>query len=356
MFSNGTFYYTSDGRKFTNKTLGLLHAKKIQSTLGWYYYDDTFSKYDWKTEPVESLSQLYKLRAEQLRDNFKKISICFSGGYDSTNIIDTFLKNNIFIDEVIIVGAFSKDSHSGSDENHNGEIYHNAFPKLKELNLNTKVTIIDYTTLWDQLEIVRTNDADLLSSLNNHFSPHHWFWYQIGDFVKNKERTALIWGSDKPILYKKNNKIYQYFSDAAVCSYGFQGRLKQDQTIGTTNINFYSSIDCIPLIAKQCHEIKKTLERYSKIHNNNLLERKIFNIDDTEREKYIAKIIYPSINLNFKSPKSRSIYKSINFSLRDNFLLKERGTKVFNLYTKGIELRKSLSDSKIYLSKGYEIT
>lgn len=350
MVCENTFYYTADGKRFNNKTLGLLHANKIGSTLEWYYFDKEFSKYNWQLEPVEPLEELYRLRAQYIRDRYKKISICYSGGYDSTNILNTFLQHNLFIDEVIIVGAFSKDTFSGSDENHNGEIYHNAFPKLKELDSRTKVTIIDYTTLWNKLELVQQNDADVLSTLNTHYSPHHWFWYQLGEFIHNKENTAIIWGCDKPILMKKNNKWYHYFSDAAATSYGFQGRMQQNQQIGTTNVNFYWDIECVPLIIKQCHEVKRYVDLFMKLHGD-YLTPKIQNNDDVIREKFIAKIIYPNLRLNYKSPKSTSL----NFSLRDTFLTKETTNPIIQLFKKSIELRTIISDSKIYRSKPYEI-
>jgi hypothetical protein len=341
-----TFYYTVDGKRFNNKTLGLLYAKNIGSDLHWYYYDKEFSQYNWTIEPTESLDELYRRRAQQLRDQYKKIAICYSGGYDSTNIINTFLENKLFIDEVIIVGAFSKDKQAGSDENHNGEIYYNAFPKLKELDPRTKVTIIDYTTLWDKLELVKQYDVELLSNLNTHYSPHHWFWYQLSEFTYNKEDTAIIWGCDKPLVFKKNNKFYHHFSDAAATSYGFQGRMNYDNQVGTTNINFYWSTDCVPLIIKQCHTIKRL-----SILSSGLIDNMIFLGDDTEREKHIAKIIYPKIKLPFKSPKSNSL----DFSLRDRYLEKDLDSMILKLHTKSIETRKTISNSEIYFSKSYEL-
>lgn len=344
-----SFYYTTDGKKFSSKILGSLHAKNINSSLHWYYNDKEFLNADWKTEPKETLDELYFRRAQQLRDQYKKIAICYSGGYDSTNIINTFIKNNLFIDEVIVVGALSKDSYSGSDENHNGEIYHNVFPKLKELDSRTKVTLIDYTTLWDKLELVKQNDAEALNDLNTHYSPHHWFWYQLNDFIIHKENTAIIWGCDKPILIKEGKKYYNYFSDATATSYGMQGRLFRDRELGTVNVNFYWSIDTISLMVKQCHTLKYFYDRYHTEYGEQQTKL-LINAPSTEREQYIAKIIYPDIQLKFKSPKSKTLY----FSLRDSFLAKEQDSSIFKLYKAWIHSAKNYNFSLI-LSRGYEI-
>ena len=105
-----------------------------------YYFDKEFSSINWTIDSEKSLSDLYRQRAEQIRNDYEYVIIPYSGGYKSSLILETFYYNNIHIDEVLLVGAFSQDSYTGSDENHNGEIYNQAIPTLNKLNLkNTKI-------------------------------------------------------------------------------------------------------------------------------------------------------------------------------------------------------------------------
>jgi len=50
----------------------------------------------------ESLDFLYALRARQLREKYDYLVLYFSGGADSTNILKTFIDNNIFLDEIVM--------------------------------------------------------------------------------------------------------------------------------------------------------------------------------------------------------------------------------------------------------------
>ena len=98
------YYYTENDKKY------------------FYFYDEEFSKINWFIEPKDSLQTLYRKRAEQIRQDYEYVILAYSGGHDSTQVLETFYYNNIHINEILMVGAFSQDSYTGSDENHNAEI------------------------------------------------------------------------------------------------------------------------------------------------------------------------------------------------------------------------------------------
>jgi len=54
------FYYDDLGQKYYNKFDALRSGRKINL----YFYDKEFSEFNWKVEPKESLSELYRLRAQ----------------------------------------------------------------------------------------------------------------------------------------------------------------------------------------------------------------------------------------------------------------------------------------------------
>ena len=110
------FYYDAEN----NIYLTHLDAVASRKQCWFYYYDDILSKVPWKIEPTETLETLYKLRAQEIRDTYDYVILCFSGGSDSLNVLETFYYNNIHIDEIVMVGAFSQDKFFGDDSNSSG--------------------------------------------------------------------------------------------------------------------------------------------------------------------------------------------------------------------------------------------
>lgn len=308
------FYYSEDKKIFTNKIHALNYFKQNNKKIWFYYYDHLWSKLNWSIEPQQSLEYYYKEHAESIRDNYDYVILCYSGGYDSTNILETFYYNNIKLDKIVIVGAFSQDSRSGVDENHNGELYHNAYPCIERLGLSSITETFDYTKLFldiKQLSVYNLGE-EWISEINGYYSPHNWFWYDLEKYVvpnnmKNK-RVAIIFGRDKPKL--ENNKFW--FSDNAALSYA-KG---PDKTTNIHRINFYWEPEYPFILLKQLHKIK---EFRIKFPNVNL------SVDD---------IVYNLKNpLLFKSPKSPNNL----LSLRDSFLKEKRNNSVYDFHKHSLE-------------------
>jgi len=93
--------YIVNGQRYTNKIQAILEAQKTLADITWDFHNDFFNKIDWTIEPQLSLPQMYKIRAQQIRDQYDYIVIMFSGGADSTNVLYSFLDNNIRVDEIV---------------------------------------------------------------------------------------------------------------------------------------------------------------------------------------------------------------------------------------------------------------
>ena len=65
--------------------------------------DYDFIKLDWTVEPKESLDFLLAERAKQLRDRYDYIRFWYSSGSDSETVLQSFIKNNVFIDEIVSI-------------------------------------------------------------------------------------------------------------------------------------------------------------------------------------------------------------------------------------------------------------
>ena len=182
------FYYFDDGAKFTSKIEAIKYGLDKKLSPKFYYYDDVYEKLNWTIEPPESLDFYYKEQAQRIRDNYDYVILAYSGGYDSSNILETFHFNDIKLDKIIIVGAFDQDTHAGADDNHNGELYHNAFPYVKELGLESITQVVDYTTLFQDVNnfSVALYNENWVDEIGAWFSPHNWFWKDVERHVVPK--------------------------------------------------------------------------------------------------------------------------------------------------------------------------
>jgi asparagine synthetase B (glutamine-hydrolysing) len=93
------FYQVGDFRTYS-KFEAIEQHTKTNKKLQWNFNDTIYRSYKWDQEPKESLSELYRQRAQQIREQYDYVVLWFSGGADSTNILNAFIDNNIKLDEV----------------------------------------------------------------------------------------------------------------------------------------------------------------------------------------------------------------------------------------------------------------
>ena len=318
-----SFYYTSDKKTFLNKLDAIKYCKDNNKEIYFFYHDDVYSKINWRVNPPGSLEFHYKTQAERIRDEYDYVVLFYSGGYDSTNILETFYYNNIKLDKIVCVGAFSQDSYSGVDENHNGELYHNAFPYIVQLGLQSITQTYDYTDYFENANnfSVYNYGEQWVENVGPWFSPHNWFWQDIHKYVvpanMMDKKVALVWGKDKANLSIRDGSHGFSFSDVAALSYG--GNIYSNNI---DRINFYWDPHNPLLIIKQVHELSK--------HNEYINPNILYNL---------------KTGLRFKSPKSPTNI----LSLRDNFLRKKLDSNIFDFYKAGIKNMNSKIDPKVDL-------
>lgn len=328
-------YYTSDGKTFTSKIRALEYSAINKVPVNLYYHDAIYDQCRWTVEPADSLATLYKDQAQRIRDNYDYVILCFSGGYDSSNILETFYYNNIKIDKIVTVGAISQDSRSMVDENHNGELYHNVFPYIKELGLESITQLCDYTTYFDNPENFSISQYanEWVDYTGAWYSPHNWFWRDIEKYVIPREyqdkRVAIIFGKDKPQLSIEGKVAGFCFKDTPVSSYG-----NVEQFGNCDRINFYWDPTFPQILIKQLHVLNRA---------------KGFGVN---ADNIVYDLKRPIL---FKSPKS----KTNILSLRDRYLMTKKDSEVYNMYYAGInQINKTigLKNLRIITSKFYKIT
>jgi hypothetical protein len=291
-----------------------------------------YTKLNWEIEPNIDISILYKIRAQQIRDKYKYLVLCYSGGHDSTEILWTFLNNNIFIDEIqvtALVGMLNKvdiqEVANDKDMSQLADYELTVKPMLKyvkKVSPNTKITVIDSSELiHDQVksrnfimlgENEKTDNntvmtSKLCTSTGPSLSVGNLFITHNIDRSKDKDSVCLIRGYEKPILSIKKNRLFFNFVDTTMqLTPVFNKQLIDSPYICE---DFFWSPD-MPLIPiKQSHMIKRKLETNLKFYQTftalllaltefNTKVFKPINSPAVGIERLQSHIIYPNFNPN----------------------------------------------------------
>jgi hypothetical protein len=321
-------FWQTENRCFFNKTECLRYASKLKTDkVSFHFYDEVYGSYDWKKEPTESLEELYKERAIQLREKYKHLVLMISGGADSTTMLQSFLKNNIKVDELVCVfplAAIEKKKHEfdptdRSAKNYMFEYTHAAYPILKSVSKShpeIKITVLDYIN--DSIDMVGNNDFYKLSQSGSLMAVHLAYQYTAQKYVMslNKDST-LVYAIDKPRIkyHRETKKFVSTFPDFSTV-YGhfdyevFGGSQPKIEY-------FYYTPDLAKIVIKQSIMIKNYLESISIIDNidsplyQGLVTRRKGNIlyDINVHHDLIKKTIYKDWNTEiFQAKKSTSIF------------------------------------------------
>jgi len=202
---------------------------------------------DWETEPSESFNELKKERALQLREKYKYLILMYSGGADSSTVLNTFLKNNIPIDEILTITFKRVNSSKLILPTYDIT----AFNKLKIISdrfPKTKITFVNKT--FDDYYKFITRSDELVFKTNAHRSLGQYLRlpediYPL-DFIMNSN-TGIIHCENKPAIKIYDKKYYSIIFCAALMS-------------KSSNMDlFFTSIDYPKLQIKQSHMVKNYL-------------------------------------------------------------------------------------------------
>lgn len=272
-------HYIVNEKIFDDRFEAMLYADTINSKLEWYFFDDVFSKQDWFTEPEESLNDLYCNRAKQIREKYDYIIVMCSGGADSTNVIRSFMKNNIKVDEVIGAAPLSGlknwnfDNNNFSDWNTISEIKFAMFPLLKEIeSYGIKITIYDW---FEDLSKYKNNDwlfsdaGNIVTPLTCHFTkivdiPH------IKKIIESGKKVAIVTGGEKPFIRCWDGKMMSGFVDAGV---NYLSMPKDRHYSNVDRVLFYWTPDMPKINIKQSHIVNRALKlpEFKDIFQNEVL-------------------------------------------------------------------------------------
>lgn len=194
------------------RTYSKYEAFQLSQSLGipvqWNFNDQVYSGLDWTDPGPHSLNELYRMRAEQLRERYDYLILAYSGGADSHNVLMSFVKNNIHLDEIMHITELEGDKDPMSFAN--AEVTRVAYPTAKEIidthGLKTRHRVIDLSdiilNLWKWV-----SDEEWKHFLRFHFYPINLARGFIREKTPDYQRLTdqglkigIIWGADKPNL------------------------------------------------------------------------------------------------------------------------------------------------------------
>ena len=266
-------YYRCNGLDFESKIQASFHSLQTNKPIEWLFNDLEFNLYDWTNEPSQSLDCLYDQRSKQLREQYDYLILSYSGGADSHNILMSFIRQGLHLDEIII-NTLEKgwekfttiDSNNKSSYNNGAEHYLQTIPRLKEIEKlipNTKITICDLTDHVYE-SFLKVGDASWVFNKREALNPigiTRYNYIYFDDVRKNfdrQKRIGLILGVEKPKSAIHKGKFYMRFNDRAANMVTIIDHIKDYDN--SEIIFFYWSPECIPLLIKQGHVIKRWLE------------------------------------------------------------------------------------------------
>jgi len=255
------FYQVGD-HKFYNKIQAIQHQTKTGQHPRWIFNDPVFAAQDWTQEPTESLSELYRRRAQQLRDRYDYIILMYSSGADSQNILDTFVDNDIALDEIC---SFVNWEATGNRYNYlNFEIYQYAIDRAQRAQSQQhgiRHRVLDLSQYM--LDSFQTDGVkhDWIYTINNFFSPNTVARLDLAlkvpewaDLINQGKRVCILWGPCKPRIYHERGRFLMKFLDIIdTCI--------SDTTGAYNDEFFYWQPDVPEIIIKQCHVVRRYLSQ-----------------------------------------------------------------------------------------------
>lgn len=308
--------YTVNEKHFTDKIQAILEANKTLANITWTFHEEKLRTAKWYLEPELPLSSYYKIRAEQIRNEYDYVAIMFSGGSDSRNIIKTFTKNNIKVDEVISsvpetgLNNYLTNDKNISAENAASEWDLSVYPILKELSNfypDIKITTND---LFKNILNYKTDEWLYQSSDWIHPSTVARYRLEnlkhLKDLAEQGKRIAIVYGIDKPFLsYERDNWLASTIHDYTVNVpiYPFDNEYPNVDIV-----LFYYSVDFPELMIKQAHVLAKWINlpenSYIKyfIHdgrpeNMAFINQNLARTKGNHYQRSITPCIYPDIDM-----------------------------------------------------------
>ena len=365
-------YYTVGSKIFYSKVEACIFAtqvfKKIDPNLNiqpyqlvkWNFNNDVFAAYDWTQEPELSLDDLYDKRARELREKYDYIIISYSGGADSHNVVMSFLRQGLFIDEIVITHMHdAMKNFAQVDETNHAAKY--CFES--EFQLQAKLRLFDIANLSPKTKITEIDTSKLVLDFFNKNNNESWVlkvreelnpidaarydfckFAEIERKIDTDKKIGIILGVDKAKIRLNNlmsnhsgsepnqQKVDIVFSDRTVNQTPISESLAK-YTNSTIEF-FYWSPDACDILCKQAHIQKKWLQKnpiYQQFFTNSA---SILRDNREVTDRVLRPILYSTWNRKwFQAEKNQLDWHAEH---DDWFITGQKNTLEYSLWQSGL--------------------
>jgi len=280
-------HYVVAGKKYFNKLEAYTEALQHGFWPHWNFLEEEFSQGNWLQEPAQTLDELYKQRAQDIRSRYDHVIVWFSGGADSDNVVRSFLHNNIHLDEIWHRSSFQRSSRTDKNTdstNIANETRHAAIPLLGEYQkLNNKVKINLFDAMDLSMQVWEQGAQDPYQT--NYFNPllpAKQLSDRFTDPVLKNKKICKISGLDKPKIIYRDNQYWFSFYDWVVHTNLLDSRT--NQLSNETDECFYWHPNAILVLIKQAHIIKNFFKKNPQL---------LWILDDPDTyNQLVKKLIY----------------------------------------------------------------
>ena len=308
MYNTSSFgKWETANRSFYNKRDALIYASNNGCPdVSWNWHNDVWKNFNIEKLGKQSLPQLYRERAQQLRDTYDYLILSYSGGADSHNILMTFLDNNIKLDLVYIQSPFSFINSSQHAPNSVDKTARNQVcewdycikPTLEYLakyHPNIKIELSDWmdnvTESYFSKENTFLNSGGSNLGMGTMARSLNFSKFGLSEFEKDK-KVATIYGCDKPVIAvdSQHKKVSMTFSDVTM--------LHCTNSVGTFE-PFYWSQNLPDLIFEMAHQVylhyktNPTLQQFMWSKANVSKASRDDNIISMVNQDIVKKACYP---------------------------------------------------------------
>ena len=332
-------YYIANGKNFQYRYNAYVEATKANSSVKWNFNDEVYRTVNWSKPLNRSLDELYKERAQQLRDKYDYLILSYSGGSDSDTVLHAFIDNGIPIDEVwvdwpqhMMEKVNWNPNNSLDHSNLASEWYFTTEPKLKELHSQHPEIKIHLSDCTSQGTVIDLQDTNGLTDLRNTY-----FYGLRRQYICDYQHrlldrgltSAVILGIDKPGVCILHNNVCAKFVDEPI-------KFRTDIAAYQHSVVefFYWTPDSPYMVVNQAHEIVRYLQKnfneFKRIENF-LRTGSNWNERASSLDSTINAVCYPNWKKSFQTNKTQGQFEYQQFhSLLIPFVQTEKFAKVFH--------------------------
>jgi len=241
---------------FQFKHDALTYKKTLpHATVYFHWFDDAFARINVSVEPQQTHNELCRQRAQELRDTYSYLRLWFSGGADSQTALNSFIDNDIHLDEIILAQYPDNINNINPAETSDRENAIAALPALERIKdklTRTKVTLLRPTVNDIGEWFNGATDPDKISGFDS-LDGNNCFAIELGWALGVKLKTPPpldfcdIIGGSKVRLWKNSNRWYFYFPDSAC----------HDSIFSSRTEDFFVSRTIPELYLKTVHMLKQ---------------------------------------------------------------------------------------------------